>query len=842
METDFNNGFDPAAAKVATGEHHNKGDECDDKRSLNQNTVLQDRSDKLQNGETEKVDRGDEGYDDYLAELLDNMDKERSNGGKDIAGEQLLLPCSAKRVSIQVETLPYSSIRYEEVEEDGVSTTTITRKPKIPDGGWGWMVVFASLMICLISDGISFSFGLLYIEFLKEFKESKSKTAWIGSLFMAVPLILGPVGSALVDKYGCRRMTIVGGLISGVGFIISSFAKSIEMVFFTFGFISGLGLCLCYVTAVVSIAYWFDKKRTLATGLGACGTGIGTLLYAPLTQYSITEYGWRGTVLLLAGTFFNFCVCGALMRDPDWLIAEQKKPPATVAVASVASKPWTDTEESIVDHCSVMCVLNEKNPAAGPVKGRLNSEMLDIPDNENSDIALIRRLMTLKQASENRQTGLNITFRRPSEVCHEQANSNNGFRSVINLPTYVKQNEKFSIQVYKSLASNPPLFKFFQEKHPHLFTNRSNSANQMNNVEKELVEGRSTCNNTDLVVAGRGPDTSPIFTKMQRIMPIDCNSMGSGVLSPLESLATSPPHNCTTDNSPERHPTKPHNSMLKRQFSTQSSYLKSLPYHRSSVMYKGPIMNIQTKTMKASSCPDIYNNSTFTVNSEPDSEWYADMKELFNGILDFSMFLELHFLLLSLSTVLLFTWFIVPYFYLTDFVMNQGLSETDASTIISTIGFTNTVGMILLGWAGDYPWMNVTKVYAFCLVGCGVCCLIMPLFIDNWWALVIIGAIFGLFFASNFSFTPAILVELIPLERFTTAYGLILLCQGIGNLLGPPLAGWVSDITGAWDLSFYLAGFWIILSGVFIGLIPYTKNRLLWGNGQLENERDSVRS
>lgn len=56
------------------------------------------------------------------------------------------------------------------------------------------------------------------------------------------------------------------------------------------------------------------------------------------------------------------------------------------------------------------------------------------------------------------------------------------------------------------------------------------------------------------------------------------------------------------------------------------------------------------------------------------------------------------------------------------------------------------------------------------------------------------------------------------------------------------ISGWVSDVTGVWDLSFYLAGFWIVLSGVFIGLIPYTKNRLLWGAGQLEIERDSVRS
>lgn len=102
---------------------------------------------------------------------------------------------------------------------------------------------------------------------------------------------------------------------------------------------------------------------------------------------------------------------------------------------------------------------------------------------------------------------------------------------------------------------------------------------------------------------------------------------------------------------------------------------------------------------------------------------------------------------------------------------------------------------------------------------------------------MISSAAFGLFFASNFSFTPVMLVELIPLERFTTAYGLSLLCQGIGNLLGPPLAGWFFDVTGTWDLSFLLAGGWIIVSGILVGIIPYTKNRKIFGNGPIEMER-----
>lgn len=209
------------------------------------------------------------------------------------------------------------------VDDDLMSSTeSIKHTPKIPDGGWGWVVVFSSLIISVIADGISFSFGLLYIEFLNEFGASKSTTSWIGSLFMAVPLITGPIMSAFVDRYGCRKMTIAGGLISAFGFILSSYVESIVLMFLTFGVIAGLGLGLCYVTAVVSIAFWFDKKRNLAVGLGACGSGIGTFVYAPLTQYLINEYGWRGTTLLLAGTFLNMCVCGVLMRDPDWMIEE----------------------------------------------------------------------------------------------------------------------------------------------------------------------------------------------------------------------------------------------------------------------------------------------------------------------------------------------------------------------------------------------------------------------------------------------------------------------------------------------------------------------------------------
>jgi hypothetical protein len=85
--------------------------------------------------------------------------------------------------------------------------------------------------------------------------------------------------------------------------------------------------------------------------------------------------------------------------------------------------------------------------------------------------------------------------------------------------------------------------------------------------------------------------------------------------------------------------------------------------------------------------------------------------------------------------------------------------------------------------------MNITKFYAATLVLRGITTVALPLFVGNYWLLHITAALFGLFFPTTFIFIQLVLLRLIPLERFTTAYGRILLCEGIGKRLGQQLAG-----------------------------------------------------
>ncbi|XP_067941068.1 monocarboxylate transporter 14-like [Watersipora subatra] len=185
----------------------------------------------------------------------------------------------------------------------------------VPEGGYGWVVTAASFMCHFVADGISFSFGVIFSDLVRSFDSNKSTTSWIASLFIGIPLISGPIAGLFVTQYGCRRAAIMGGLITSVGMFISSFASSIEMLTITYGVLAGFGLAFIYVPASVIPSFWFEKKRSLVTGIAVAGSGLGTFAIAPLVEYLRREYGWRGTMLVMSGITLNLVVFGSLFKE-----------------------------------------------------------------------------------------------------------------------------------------------------------------------------------------------------------------------------------------------------------------------------------------------------------------------------------------------------------------------------------------------------------------------------------------------------------------------------------------------------------------------------------------------
>ena len=69
-----------------------------------------------------------------------------------------------------------------------------------------------------------------------------------------------------------------------------------------------------------SFPHSVQKKRALATGLAVSGTGIGTMIFAPMCEMLIAEYGWRGTFLIIGGIVTNIFACGLVFRPNDVML------------------------------------------------------------------------------------------------------------------------------------------------------------------------------------------------------------------------------------------------------------------------------------------------------------------------------------------------------------------------------------------------------------------------------------------------------------------------------------------------------------------------------------------
>lgn len=195
-----------------------------------------------------------------------------------------------------------------------MSSQSPTSVIKPPDGGWGWVICFSSFLIHVFGDGMSYSFGIFVEDFADYFDCGRSEVGTIGSLMMGVTWCTGPIASMLTNKYGCRIVTIAGAITATIGFIMSVFAPNIYFMYFSFGVVSGIGIGLTYLPAIVAVSFWFEVKRSLATGLAVCGSGIGTMIFSPLTRILLSEYGWKGTVLIVAAIMLNCIACGLLFK------------------------------------------------------------------------------------------------------------------------------------------------------------------------------------------------------------------------------------------------------------------------------------------------------------------------------------------------------------------------------------------------------------------------------------------------------------------------------------------------------------------------------------------------
>ena len=140
--------------------------------------------------------------------------------------------------------------------------------------------------------------------------------------------LVSPFIGMLLDRFPPRRIILPSIFVFALALAsLSRLSGSISQFYLTFfllGLVANGTAQFAYTRTILS---WFQRRRGLALALILTGSGVGSILIPPATQWTITHHGWRSAYLLLGGiALLGMPLTALLVRNRPAVAVQREKP------------------------------------------------------------------------------------------------------------------------------------------------------------------------------------------------------------------------------------------------------------------------------------------------------------------------------------------------------------------------------------------------------------------------------------------------------------------------------------------------------------------------------------
>lgn len=163
-----------------------------------------------------------------------------------------------------------------------------------------------------------------------------------------------------------------------------------------------------------------------------------------------------------------------------------------------------------------------------------------------------------------------------------------------------------------------------------------------------------------------------------------------------------------------------------------------------------------------------------------------------------------------------------------DLAVENGQSKPDAAWLISIISMFSVVGALSL-----IPIDLFIRPPSMLLFGCIVSLNALPIaflpLFDSYNAMISCCAVYGILSGLQNGLLPVVFGDFYGERSSTSAFGYLMLADGIGGLAAPPFSGFFYNLMGRYDTAYYLsAGGCVVAGFVFVSVYVHTANKLRW--------------
>ena len=227
-----------------------------------------------------------------------------------------------------------------------------------------WAVLAAS---CLLNLCI----GSIYAWSVFSAPLAEKLTALLGRPLTAADLAIvftvansvGPItmisGGFINDKFGPKKVILVGGLMFGIGMMLCGLAKSLGGLIVSYGLVLGLGLGMAYGCTISNCVKFFPDKRGLAGGIATAAYGLSSVIIPPVAQALIGKVGVSSTFYILGAAFLAvILLCSVfIVGCPAGYQPEGWTPPVRAAKQGTVEKDWRAMLSSPVFYIMILMLL-----------------------------------------------------------------------------------------------------------------------------------------------------------------------------------------------------------------------------------------------------------------------------------------------------------------------------------------------------------------------------------------------------------------------------------------------------------------------------------------------------
>ncbi|KAK0144935.1 Monocarboxylate transporter 7 [Merluccius polli] len=194
-------------------------------------------------------------------------------------------------------------------------------------------------------------------------------------------------------------------------------------------------------------------------------------------------------------------------------------------------------------------------------------------------------------------------------------------------------------------------------------------------------------------------------------------------------------------------------------------------------------------------------------------------------LLDFSVLRDGAFICYSLFGLFATLGFFAPQLYIIELSKSHGVAGDMASYMLSAMAVAEVFGRLSVGPAGKGEvWVLLACVVLLCLV------LVAFTLVREFWGLLACCALYGFFLGTVASTHIPMLAE----EEVNGIFGgVYVFIQSFAGLAGPPLGGWLVDVTHNYGSAFYSCAVGMGLGAACLALVGPTKSSL-WRSGGRE--------